>query len=171
MNELYLVLWPRHSLVIPCFLITVSFLLIFRNGRRVAGLALALPAIMCFTWYATTMWCWHSITVDHPVMIEIRPLGESVNSVILRDPAEIAQITRSFSRVQIKPACFKVTAEHRLIIHEKGGGCMGFRVSRWGTITYDVPASTIQDVFVPETPLPTQLLMQQGKPTFGNGPR
>jgi hypothetical protein len=162
MNVLYLLFWPRHSLILPGLLIVVSLLLFFRNRRRVAGLVLALLAIACCTWYATTVWCWHTLPVGHPVKVEIEPLGGSAKPVILRDPAEIAKVTQTLSRVRIKPGCFKVNSEYRLIIYDTDGGYTRYRVSRSGTISHDLPASAIQDVFEPQVPLPSQWLTGPG---------
>lgn len=91
-------------------------------------------------------------------MIEIQPRNSSAASVIVSDPVQIAQITRSLSRVRIRPARFKVSSDYRLTVHHEGGGITAYRVSQQGTLSHDLPASAIQDVFVPEVPLPPELL-------------
>jgi hypothetical protein len=154
----YWALWPRHSPVVAGVLFLIALVQCVRRRRN--GLLLALVAALLFAWFAAVIWLPHSLQTGSPVSVEIKAFGPNQRfvTITVADPQKIAQLIRPFQSVSILPGRALCRGDYWITFHSADGTSRHYRLQADGAILNDVPASEIQDVYLPRTPIPFELL-------------
>ncbi len=140
---------PRNNTILACSILILSiiiYLIVRKKWARRLSLVLLFVSGLLFVLYGSVRFFPRELPTGQPIRVEIRSKGND-ETIVVDNQKEIKELQKFFINVKVKPGYAWVPFRY-VVAFIGESKQLTYRITKEGEILEDVPASTIQDIYV-----------------------